>query len=145
MQAIHNKEARNKINLLLFQRAKIQDKCKQFTTYLENWSKKMGCFKEQRYKINASNSQRGRTMGHGQSCCFKEQRYKINASNSQLTKCRRRVRSCCFKEQRYKINASNSQQSQGFGLSLISCFKEQKYKFLKANFQSSRNSRIFAQ
>ena len=41
----------------LFQRAKIQDKCKQFTTDSDEHSFDFGCFKEQRYKINASNSQ----------------------------------------------------------------------------------------
>ena len=41
------------------------------------------CFKEQRYKINASNSQRRQMWTNPQKCCFKEQRYKINASNSQ--------------------------------------------------------------
>ena len=42
-----------------------------------------GCFKEQRYKINASNSQQ-RAVGDDKVVrCFKEQRYKINASNSQ--------------------------------------------------------------
>ena len=33
MQAIHNTAARPPASLKLFQRAKIQDKCKQFTTY----------------------------------------------------------------------------------------------------------------
>ena len=41
--------------------------------------------------------------------CFKEQRYKINASNSQLKVEYLRQEPGCFKEQRYKINASNSQ------------------------------------
>ena len=48
--------------LLLFQRAKIQDKCKQFTTMLIKLANEERCFKEQRYKINASNSQRKRKM-----------------------------------------------------------------------------------
>ena len=43
--------------------------------------------------------------------CFKEQRYKINASNSQLLGLGKSAFDCCFKEQRYKINASNSQPS----------------------------------
>ena len=43
------------------------------------------CFKEQRYKINASNSQHADTMLKHAESCFKEQRYKINASNSQLS------------------------------------------------------------
>ncbi len=42
-------------------------------------------------------------------CCFKEQRYKINASNSQQMAFCNVSLYCCFKEQRYKINASNSQ------------------------------------
>ena len=42
---------------MLFQRAKIQDKCKQFTTPSSNTTFLPSCFKEQRYKINASNSQ----------------------------------------------------------------------------------------
>ena len=41
------------------------------------------CFKEQRYKINASNSQRVYASQDDAMRCFKEQRYKINASNSQ--------------------------------------------------------------
>ena len=44
------------------------------------------------------------------SCCFKEQRYKINASNSQLKPIWKGKLRSCFKEQRYKINASNSQR-----------------------------------
>ena len=47
----------------LFQRAKIQDKCKQFTTSESEVITKESCFKEQRYKINASNSQRSAPLG----------------------------------------------------------------------------------
>ena len=46
-----------KPNHRLFQRAKIQDKCKQFTTLFTRMVNSRSCFKEQRYKINASNSQ----------------------------------------------------------------------------------------
>ena len=42
---------------MLFQRAKIQVKCKQFTTGDVISTYEAGCFKEQRYKLNASNSQ----------------------------------------------------------------------------------------
>ena len=42
--------------------------------------------------------------------CFKEQRYKINASNSQPVTVAVETIASCFKEQRYKINASNSQR-----------------------------------
>ena len=68
---------------VLFQRAKIQDKCKQFTTCYIGGRAPSGCFKEQRYKINASNSQPSATSFTWSLGCFKEQRYKINASNSQ--------------------------------------------------------------
>lgn len=37
------------------------------------------------------------------SCCFKEQRYKINASNSQQAAFQVYQMDCCFKEQRYKF------------------------------------------
>ena len=67
----------------LFQRAKIQDKCKQFTTGKQPTYNPQSCFKEQRYKINASNSQRMALLTSNITRCFKEQRYKINASNSQ--------------------------------------------------------------
>ncbi len=52
------------------------------------WYKEEGgsCFKEQRYKINASNSQPASEDGMIIIGCFKEQRYKINASNSQHLK-----------------------------------------------------------
>ena len=60
MQAIHNSAILLHCVLELFQRAKIQDKCKQFTTFMSQWPRLCGCFKEQRYKINASNSQRKR-------------------------------------------------------------------------------------
>ena len=68
----------------LFQRAKIQDKCKQFTTNAAWFQWSYSCFKEQRYKINASNSQRKSNIPMRKPGCFKKQRYKINASNSQL-------------------------------------------------------------
>ena len=71
-------------HIVLFQRAKIQDKCKQFTTKGSQTYENYGCFKEQRYKINASNSQLIMMISLLVVCCFKEQRYKINASNSQL-------------------------------------------------------------
>ena len=69
---------------MLFQRAKIQDKCKQFTTLNILRFSNCCCFKEQRYKINASNSQLFDGHPSIERGCFKEQRYKINASNSQL-------------------------------------------------------------
>ena len=109
MQAIHNPDADRTSRHMLFQRAKIQDKCKQFTTTGVSSTIFPSCFKEQRYKINASNSQQLASFSKARNCCFKEQRYKINASNSQLF-CNLHQRTiCCFKEQRYKINASNSQ------------------------------------
>ncbi len=110
MQAIHNSGARRRMPPLLFQRAKIQDKCKQFTTSAAAVVRVFGCFKEQRYKINASNSQLRTIPCSPLQGCFKEQRYKINASNSQHYRQRRMDRRGCFKEQRYKINASNSQR-----------------------------------
>ena len=45
------------LDVVLFQRAKIQDKYKQFTTFFVTDDNGNRCFKEQRYKINASNSQ----------------------------------------------------------------------------------------
>ena len=45
---------------------------------------KVSCFKEQRYKIFESNSQRTVEVGRPMASCFKEQRYKIFESNSQL-------------------------------------------------------------
>ena len=95
--------------LQLFQRAKIQDKCKQFTTSAPQMTAAARCFKEQRYKINASNSQQMKAAGINPAGCFKEQRYKINASNSQPMDEYVNNNVSCFKEQRYKINASNSQ------------------------------------
>ena len=68
------------------------------------------CFKEQRYKINASNSQQSQVSNSQATGCFKEQRYKINASNSQHWRLGETHQPSCFKEQRYKINASNSQR-----------------------------------
>ena len=62
------------------------------------------------------------------SCCFKEQRYKINASNSQLNSIITANLEGCFKEQRYKINASNSQQSAQAPSVSSGCFKEQTYR-----------------
>ena len=86
MQAIHNRQPKDPKVCGLFQRAKIQDKCKQFTTVLNKCSSFWCCFKEQRYKINASNSQQESKKRIDKLGCFKEQRYKINASNSQLFK-----------------------------------------------------------
>ncbi len=68
---------------MLFQRAKIQVKCKQFTTMFFDNTACTCCFKEQRYKLNASNSQQAVILVKYRICCFKEQRYKLNASNSQ--------------------------------------------------------------
>ena len=135
MQAIHNLTASRFMALLLFQRAKIQDKCKQFTTHhlVQPW--KCRCFKEQRYKINASNSQPLTILRRWSFGCFKEQRYKINASNSQLICQFFKVIYCCFKEQRYKINASNSQQKMFLDSIPIGCFKEQRYKINASNSQ----------
>ncbi len=48
---------------LLFQRAKVQDKRKQFTTAGDRHRPPARCFKEQRYKINASNSQPDTSLG----------------------------------------------------------------------------------
>ena len=110
MQAIHNEAEANQAELVLFQRAKIQDKCKQFTTEKDYIDKIFSCFKEQRYKINASNSQQETGEAYPSVCCFKEQRYKINASNSQPVTLGVTLKNSCFKEQRYKINASNSQR-----------------------------------
>ena len=145
----------------LFQRAKIQDKCKQFTTALYDKFHGTCCFKEQRYKINASKSQRysvcssfspwlfqrakiqdkckqfttESTTEENASSCFKEQRYKINASNSQLDCVVSPLSSRCFKEQRYKINASNSQQVALDTYIDNRCFKEQRYKINASNSQ----------
>ena len=83
MQAIHNPSTSDDVNLMLFQRAKIQVKCKQFTTFKEHGTVLGCCFKEQRYKLNASNSQPQRGEAVQLLGCFKEQRYKLNASNSQ--------------------------------------------------------------
>ena len=93
------------------------------------------CFKEQRYKINASNSQLFVCPPLMWLSCFKEQRYKINASNSQLAPMPALLLLRCFKEQRYKINASNSQLSVVFPFLDIGCFKEQRYKINASNSQ----------
>ena len=135
MQAIHNYLLCCESSSQLFQRAKIQDKCKQFTT--RGWSRscRPRCFKEQRYKINASNSQLVTPSTLFPYRCFKEQRYKINASNSQQAWRWSSRRHSCFKEQRYKINASNSQRSSSVLLSSCGCFKEQRYKINASNSQ----------
>ena len=93
------------------------------------------CFKEQRYKINASNSQLALQSTFLHVRCFKEQRYKINASNSQQLALLPVRSGRCFKEQRYKINACNSQQAmQNLELTFC-CFKEQRYKINASNSQ----------
>ena len=61
----------------------------------------IGCFKEQRYKIFESNSQRPLSSRGRSRCCFKEQRYKIFESNSQLDRLRATVQGGLF--QRAKI------------------------------------------
>ena len=114
MQAIHNNILANTNYDTLFQRAKIQVKCKQFTTNTKEAFLHGSCFKEQRYKLNASNSQLTFDDLFSYSCCFKEQRYKLNASNSQLLRRRKDGGMGCFKEQRYKLNASNSQRIERF-------------------------------
>ena len=96
------------------------------------------CFKEQRYKLNASNSQLGRQISSVRSRCFKEQRYKLNASNSQRLNYSLEDGICCFKEQRYKLNASNSQPNVLHILFLQSCFKEQRYKLNASNSQQTQ-------
>ena len=58
--------------------------------------------------------------------CFKEQRYKINASNSQHAKLRVVKDDGCFKEQRYKINASNSQQCSKPHFGVVGLFQRAK-------------------
>ena len=109
MQAIHNVPLTVKAETSLFQRAKIQDKCKQFTTQRSSFSSSSCCFKEQRYKINASNSQLLASAHDDRLELF--QRAKIQDKCKQFTTnfCYIFSKSCCFKEQRYKINASNSQ------------------------------------
>ena len=98
------------------------------------------CFKEQRYKINASNSQLSRQWNDACLGCFKEQRYKINASNSQLRKQWNEACLRCFKEQRYKINASNSQPKLADPEPAEGCFKEQRYKINASNSQHRSQS-----
>ncbi len=135
MQAIHNMMHTTAMMMTLFQRAKIQDKCKQFTTCPCSPRQCRGCFKEQRYKINASNSQHSSSPHRVSPCCFKEQRYKINASNSQLNCFTMYFVPSCFKEQRYKINASNSQLQNEQLSKIARCFKEQRYKINASNSQ----------
>ena len=135
MQAIHNILPCRVADVGLFQRAKIQVKCKQFTTKCVGYSKDWRCFKEQRYKLNASNSQLLSSGSHLFVCCFKEQRYKLNASNSQRYFKDVMAGSGCFKEQRYKLNASNSQLSLSQAPRRRSCFKEQRYKLNASNSQ----------
>ncbi len=142
MQAIHNRSILGLGKSALFQRAKIQDKCKQFTTQEEQYPCNHGCFKEQRYKINASNSQHFYSICYPGLCCFKEQRYKINASNSQLKALLVFVSMSCFKEQRYKINASNSQRRGSRGRCVSGCFKEQRYKINASNSQQAQRDAL---
>ena len=83
MQAIHNTETQSVSLNSLFQRAKIQDKCKQFTTIDAETQNTFELF--QRAKIQDKCKQ-FTTLAIDRvlaDCCFKEQRYKINASNSQ--------------------------------------------------------------
>ena len=70
--------------LLLFQRAKIQDKCKQFTTSVLDDPIERELFQRAKIQDKCKQFTTADGIGLGVDCCFKEQRYKINASNSQL-------------------------------------------------------------
>ena len=123
---------------MLFQRAKIQVICKQFTTTCKQLKLPRCCFKEQRYKLYASNSQRIFVLHPTSPSCFKEQRYKLYASNSQRFIEPSYNNVGCFKEQRYKLYASNSQQYLGNNSIGYRCFKEQRYKLYASNSQPVR-------
>ena len=95
--------------LWLFQRAKIQDKCKQFTTKIYYFPADYLLFQRAKIQDKCKQFTTSGVLDDFVGCCFKEQRYKINASNSQPTMRNSLLTLGCFKEQRYKINASNSQ------------------------------------
>ena len=109
MQAIHNSSERWRSASALFQRAKIQDKCKQFTTLGEMPSIRHKLF--QRAKIQDKCKQFTTTSRW---CRWRPrlfQRAKIQDKCKQFTTFHFTLATIrrCFKEQRYKINASNSQ------------------------------------
>ena len=84
MQAIHNGTSEVSDLHLLFQRAKIQDKCKQFTTMSRMLPPMTTLFQRAKIQDKCKQFTTARVKKYRFCCCFKEQRYKINASNSQL-------------------------------------------------------------
>ena len=113
MQAIHNIFMILINTDLLFQRAKIQDKCKQFTTAFPWFEFVEGLF--QRAKIQDKCKQFTTASDFQANGIVLFQRAKIQDKCKQFTTVEFLCQffECCFKEQRYKINASNSQPWQG--------------------------------
>ena len=111
MQAIHNQQGRLFSDIQLFQRAKIQDKCKQFTTTTAMLTQQTKLF--QRAKIQDKCKQFTTELESQLFVLKLFQRAKIQDKCKQFTTqvIMLSKESCCFKEQRYKINASNSQHS----------------------------------
>ena len=109
MQAIHNSQGRNQGEDGLFQRAKIQVKCKQFTTSVDFRLFDVVLFQRAKIQVKCKQFTTGFNVILTLDLLF--QRAKIQV------KCKQFTTNCvfplvgtrCFKGQRYKLNASNSQ------------------------------------